>query len=435
MDVAAYWYGDMNSTAEIEQSKLTTAREMLGNLVDRRVLTALDACVRCGICTESCHYYQSNPRTEHTPYYRAEMLRRLYRRFFDPIGRVFPQWVGAKEATDEMLSKLAEMAFSSCTLCQRCTFACPFGVETAEIMRIMRAIATATGNAPEMLVELANLAIDKGENAELFRDIYLDQVKELEKEVQDCLGSSKARIPVGEKGARMLYVPLAGAHTIVPQAILFNAAKESWTLGLFESSNYAVFLADGAKSKRIAERVTKEAEQLKAEELIITECGHGYTTMRWEAPKWFGGHLPFRVRSILEVLDEYVREGRLHLDSSRNIEPTTYHDSCNLGRKGGIFEEPRRVIRAAASDYRELTPNRLDSYCCGAGSGLVAVPEWADIRMQAGKLKAEQIQRTGASLVITSCDNCRQQIGDLSEHYGLNVETSSVSELAVKALT
>ncbi len=118
-------------------------------------------------------------------------------------------------------------------------------------MRVMRAMATATGNAPEMLVELANAAIAKEENAELFRDIYRDQVKELEKEVQDRLGSSKARIPVEEKGARMLYVPLAGAHTIVPQAILFNAAKESWTLGMFESSNYAVFLADGIKSKRI----------------------------------------------------------------------------------------------------------------------------------------------------------------------------------------
>jgi Fe-S oxidoreductase len=155
--------------------------------------------------------------------------------------------------------------------------------------------------------------------------------------------------------------------------------------------------------------------------------------MRWEAPKWFG-QLPFRVRSILEVLDEYLREGRLHLDSSKNSQPTTYHDSCNLGRKGGIFDEPRRVIRAAVKDFREMTPNRLESYCCGAGSGLVAEPEWIDIRMQAGKLKAEQVKRTGASLVITSCDNCRQQIGDLSEHYGLNVEASSVSELAVKAL-
>jgi len=70
-----------------------------------------------------------------------------------------------------------------------------------------------------MLVEIANAAIAKEENADLFRDIFLDQVKELEKEVQDKLGSSEARIPVNQKGARLLYVPLAGAHTIVPQEL------------------------------------------------------------------------------------------------------------------------------------------------------------------------------------------------------------------------
>jgi Fe-S oxidoreductase len=424
----------MSSAVKTEKDKFTVAKEMLGNLVDRRVLTALEVCVRCGICTESCHYYQSNPKTEHTPYYRAEMVRRLYRRFFDPIGRAFPQWVGVKESTDEMLAKLAEIAFASCTLCHRCTFACPFGVETAEIMRVMRAIATATGNAPEMLVELANMALAKEESADLFRDIYLEQVKDLEKEVQDRLGSSKARIPVGQKGARMLYVPLAGAHTIVPEAILFNSVGASWTLGMFEASNYAVFLADGDKAKRIANRIIKEAEQTGAEEIIITECGHAYFAMRWEVPKWLGHPLPFKVRSILEVIDEYLREGRLHLDSSKNTQLTTYHDSCNLGRKGGIFDEPRRIVKASVSDFREMTPNRLDSYCCGAGSGLVAVPEFADIRMEAGKHKAEQIKRTEAGLVITSCDNCLHQIRELNEHYGLNIEASNVSQLVVKAL-
>ena len=424
----------MSSAVETEKDKLTVAREMLGNLVDRRVLTALEVCVRCGICTESCHYYQSNPKTEHTPYYRAEMVRRLYRRFFDPMGRAFPQWVGIKEPRDELLAKLSDIAFSSCTLCQRCTFACPFGVETAEIMRIMRSIATATGNAPEMLVELANMAITKEESADLFRDIYLEQVKDLEKEVQDKLGTSKALIPVGEKGARMLYVPLAGAHTIVPEAILFNSVGASWTLGMFEASNYAVFLADGDKAKRIANRIIKEAEQIGAEEIIITECGHAYFAMRWEVPKWFGHPLPFKVRSILEVLDEYLRDGKLHLDASKNMELTTYHDSCNLGRKGGVFDEPRRLIKASAKDYKEMTPNRLDSYCCGAGSGLVAVPEFADIRMEAGKHKAEQIRQTEASFVVTSCDNCLHQIRELNEHYGLNIEASNVSELVVRTL-
>jgi len=407
---------------------------MLDKLVDRRVLASLEVCVRCGICTESCHYYRSNPKTEHTPYYRAEQVRRVYRQFLDPVGRTFPGWFGAKATTDEALSKLAEIAFASCTLCHRCTFECPFGVETAEIMRVMRSVATATGHAPEMLVELANAAIAKGENPDFFRDFYIEQVKELEREVQDRLGSSKAQIPVGQEGARILYVPLSGAHTIVPQAILFNVARESWTLSMFETANYAVFLSDLPKARRIVERIIKEAELLKVKEIVITECGHGYPAMRWDAPKWFGHTFPFRIRSILEVLDEYVRKGRLPLNQGQNGEPITYHDSCNLGRKGGLYEEPRCIIRAVASDFREMTPNRIHSFCCGAGSGLVAVPEWTDIRLQAGKLKADQIRRTGAKIVITSCDNCRYQIGELNEHYGLNIEVTSISELTAKAL-
>ena len=423
----------MENTVAIE-NKLSVVRQMLEKLIDRRLLASLEACVRCGLCTESCHYYQSNPRREHAPYYRAEQLRLLYRALCDPIGRLVPSWYGAKAPTEEMLPKFAETAFATCTMCHRCTLSCPFGVETAEITRIMRSIVTASGYAPEMLVELANAAIAKEENTDMFRDIYLEQVKELEKDVQDKLGDSDARIPVEVEGAKILYTPLAGAHTIIPQSIIFNAAKESWTLGMFEASNYATFLSDVEKAKRIAMRIIREAERLKVQEIIITECGHAYTTMRWEAPKWFGNPLPFRVRSILEVIDEYIMAGRLHLDPSKNDQPLTYHDSCNLGRKGGLFDEPRRIINAAARDFREMTPNRLHSYCCGAGSGLVAIPEWNDIRLDSGKLKAEQIRRTNARVVATSCDNCRHQITELGEKHNLNIGVTSISELTVQSL-
>ncbi|MCJ7654344.1 MAG: (Fe-S)-binding protein, partial [Dehalococcoidia bacterium] len=326
----------MNTVAELKENKTAVSKEMLEKLIDRRVLGALEVCVRCGICTESCHFYRSDPKVEYTPLYRAEQVRQFYRHLNDPLGRLAPRWVNAKAPTDESLSKLAETAFATCTLCHRCTLECPFGVETAEIMRVARSLATAAGQAPEMLVELANAAITKGENPDFFRDFYLEQVKGLEEEVQDRLGSSKARIPVGKEGADILYVPLSGAHTIVPQAILFNVVGESWTLSMFETSNYAVFLADIPKAKRIAERIINEAELLKVKEIVITECGHGYPAMRWEAPRWLGHPLPFRVRSILEVLDEYVQKGRLHFNQGRNGEPVTYHDSCNLGRKGGV---------------------------------------------------------------------------------------------------
>lgn len=231
-----------------------------------------------------------------------------------------------------------------------------------------------------------------------------------------------------------MYVPLSGAHTILPEAILFNAAHESWTMSMFEASNYSVFLGDSVKSKRIAERIINEAKRLKVKEVVLTECGHAYTTLRWEAPKWFGEPLPFKVRSILEVLDEYAGAKRINVDPAKNSEPVTYHDSCNLGRKGGLLEEPRRVIKAVTQDFREMIPNRLQSFCCGGGAGLVAVAEWSEDRIKAGKPKADQIRKTGAKIVVTSCDNCRHQINEINECYNLGITVTSLSEFTVQAL-
>jgi Fe-S oxidoreductase len=69
-------------------------------------------------------------------------------------------------------------------------------------------------------------------------------------------------------------------------------------------------------------------------------------------------------------------------------------------------------------DFRELTPNREEAYCCGGGAGLVALPEAYDLRMLAGKPKADQVKRSGAQVVAAACENCRLQLGDLSSHYG-----------------
>lgn len=397
-------------------------------------IAASNMCARCGWCMDACHVYQATKDPETTPVAKAERVRRVYKKHHDWMSKIFPFWTGAKPLTEEELNRWVDMAFRDCTLCERCVVNCPFGVETPQLIAAARSTLTSQGKAPEILVQLADMAISKEENAELYRDFFLEQVQAMEKELQTCLGDPEARIPVGQEGAQILYVPLSGAHTILPPAIIFNAAKESWTLSMFEASNYGVFLGDTARAKRIAERIINEAKRLKVQEIVLAECGHAYSTLRWEAPKWFGGPLPFRVRSILEVMDEYVHTNRLNLDPTKNNEPVTYHDSCNLGRKGGLFEEPRRVLEAVALDVREMTPNRAQSLCCGGGSGLVAISEWSESRLKAGKPKADQIRATGAKIVVTSCDNCRHQITELSERYNLGVKVMSLSEITAQAV-
>ncbi len=411
------------------------AVQELDKKYNRLVSTAAsNMCARCGWCMDACHVYRATGDPAVTPVAKAEQVRRVYKKEHDWLSKVFPFWTGAKKLTEADLPKWVEMAFRDCTLCERCVVNCPMGVETPQLISAARSAITAAGLAPEMLVQLADMAISKEENAELYRDFFLGQVQEIEKQMQDRLGDSTATIPIDKVGAKMLYVPLSGAHTILPEGIVFNLAHESWTLSAFEASNYGVFLGDTARARRISDRLINEAKRLGVQEIVLTECGHAYTTLRWEYPKWTGQPLPYRVRSILEVLDEYVRDGRLPLDPARNPEPVTYHDSCNLGRKGGLLEEPRHVIKAAAQDFREMTPNRAQSLCCGGGAGLVALPDWSESRLEAGKPKADQIRATGAKVVVTSCDNCRHQITELSEHYNLGITVTSLCELTVQAI-
>jgi Fe-S oxidoreductase len=195
-----------------------------------------------------------------------------------------------------------------------------------------------------------------------------------------------------------------------------------------------VFLGDASRAKAIAKRIVDEARELGVQEIVISECGHAYYAMRWTAPNWFGDDFTFRVRSIVEVIAEYVQNGRITLDPTANPEPITYHDSCNLGRKGGVIEEPRIILKAATMNFRELTPTREEAYCCGGGSGLVANPDIYDLRLAMGKPKVDQICNSGAQVVVAACENCRLQLGDLSSHYGVGFGITAIADLVVNAM-
>lgn len=424
---------DNPTTITIEDPAALSA-EILGKQLTRETVAALEGCVRCGLCADSCHYYAAEPRLQNMPVYRGEVMRKLYRDTPGSMNRLFRKPAGAKSSDERSLDNLSDMAFGTCTLCRRCTVNCPVGVDTASLMRSARSIVTAAGKAPEILVQLADSAIGRGENIDLYRDMLLEQFKDLETETRKKINDPTFEIPVGKKGADILFVGLSGEHSIVPPAILFHYAKANWTLSLFEASNYGSFIGDAERSKKITQRIIDEARELGVREVVIGECGHAYTVLRWEAPKWFKEALPFRVRSLVEVLAGWVQEGRLNLNPDNNPEPVTYHDSCNLGRNGGLLEEPRIVLRAAVKDFREMYPNREESYCCGGGSGMVAVSEWDERRMQAGLPKVKQIKATGAKIVVASCDNCRIQLGELNDRYNLGVKVTGLADMVVNAV-
>ncbi len=400
--------------------------------VGDKLLYYLDICVRCGGCIDACHFYVTTKEPVHAPAYRMELFRRLYRERKTASGKLFPKLFKTENVDSKDFIEEFRRAAFECTGCRRCTVFCPFGIDMGAFVGLMRSMLYSVGLGDETLDMLADTAISKGEMIDSLKDSFIANIKKLEQKLKEETGED-IKIPVGVKGAKILYVALSGEHTILPVAKIFHAARESWTLSLFEAANYGFFTGITEKAKKIAERIIKEADELGVKTIVVAECGHAYRVLKHLVPVWFG-RKDLEVKSIVEVVAEYIREGRIKVKKGAIKEPVTYHDPCQLARNGGVIEEPREILRLVAADYRELNPSREKNWCCGGGGGLVAIPEKYELRMKIGAVKAQQIKESGAKIVATACENCKLQLTDLNDYYKLGVKIVGVVDLVAEAL-
>jgi len=391
----------------------------------------LETCTRCGVCTEACHVYASMGHVKYIAAYRAEIVRRLYKKYFKGRGKFWPAVGEAKALTEMAVEALFEAAYS-CTGCRRCMVYCPFGIDTQMIMSIAKLLLIGAQAEPEILTLLADTSVEKGKSIALFKEGFLDGVKRLEAEVVEKwqMQAGQTAIPVDVQGADLLYVALAGAHSIIPAAAIFNAAGENWTLSFFEAVNFGAFVGDPTKTKLILERIVNEAKRLQVKEVCVCECGTAYRVM-----KQMSGPQSFKVTSITEVHARYLREGRIKLDKSKISGPITYHDPCQIARNAGVFDEPRYILQHLTDDYREMSREPKYNWCCGGGGGLVALgEETLDFRMKSARVKVDQVNAAGAETLATACENCHTQLSNLNDHYQMGVEVKFLSSLVADAL-
>ena len=391
----------------------------------------LETCTRCGVCTEACHVHASMGQVKYIAAYRGEIVRRLYKKYFKGRGKVWPSVGEAKELSEMALDELYDAAYS-CTGCRRCMVYCPFGIDTQMLMSIAKLLLVGAESEPEILTLLADTSIEKGKSIDLFKENFMAGIKRLETEVvaKWKMEAGETAIPVDVEGADLLYVALAGAHSIIPAAAIFNAAGENWTLSFFEAVNFGAFVGDPTKTKLILDRIVNEAKRLKVKEVCICECGTAYRVM-----KQLAGEQPFKVSSITEVHARYIREGRIKLDKTKLDGAVTYHDPCQIARNAGVMDEPRYILKHLTDDFRELTDDPRYNWCCGGGGGLVAMGEdTLDFRMKSARVKADQVNDTGARILATACENCHAQLDNLNDHYKMGVEVKFLSSMIADAL-
>jgi Fe-S oxidoreductase len=413
----------------MDETRRAELIKTLGERLNRAARLYLDNCARCGACVEACHVYASEPDVRYSPVGRAQNIRRLFERYFKAAGKLAPWLNEAVEFDDAWMKKVYDTAFT-CTGCRRCVTYCPFGIDTQQIQSIAKQLLIVADMEPKVLSMLADMSIAKGENIEATKESFGTAVRNLEAEVLERWRGEAGHdaIPLDVQDANVLYVALAGKHSIIPAAAIMNAAGEKWSLSYFEAVNFGAFVGNPQKTKEIANRIIAEATRLRVKEVAICECGTAFRVM-----KYMTGEHPFKVISFVELMDRYLTEGRIKLDQSKLPGKVTYHDPCQLARNGGVYDAPRRVLRALTDQFVEMNPTREDNWCCGGGGGLVAMGE-KDFRMRSAKVKADQFVATGAPTLVTTCENCHTQLSDLSEHYQTGVNVLFLSDVVSRAL-
>jgi len=417
--------------------------DLLGEKLNRQIVGSLVACVHCGLCTDACHYVLANPGdVTFAPAYKADRIRKIFKRHYDWTGRVLPRWVGAATVnSEEDLEELKDIVFGKCTNCRRCTINCPMGVDYATFNRMARGLLVSVGIMPEGVAVVSKDQWEIGNQMGVLKEDYLDTLEWMEEELQEELEDPSVKIPVDVYDCELVYSinpreVKYDPRSIADAAKIFHAAKESWTMPSegWDMTNFGLFSGDDALGGSVAQRLYESVEELRGKKLVISECGHGYRSTRCEGPNWAKEDVPFEMESSVITMLRYIKEGRIKVDKTRNPEPVTFHDSCNNARSCGLFEEPRELLNLVCMDFREMYPNRAENYCCTGGGGAMSMAEYTPRRLKSAAIKARQLEETGADFVVTSCHNCVDGLTDLIRHYKLPMKVTQLVNLVANAL-
>ncbi len=429
------------------------AVKKLGELVSqsRALQVFLDICVKCGACTDKCHYYLGTEDPNNMPVARQDLLRGVYRRHYTLAGKLFPKLVGAIDF-DEKTRDLWYSYFHQCSQCRRCSVFCPYGIDTAEISMAGREVLDAIGVGQKYCNEILGKVHKVGNNLGLPGPALEDTLAGLEEDVKEDTGVD-VRFPVDQKGADVLLITpsadfFAEPHIdgLIGYAKVFHQAGISWTVSSYasEAANFSMFIGSHDNLKRAAMRIREAALELGVKRIVVGECGHA-----WRVAYSFWNTLigPFDFldpkypapQHVCELTYDLLQRGALKIDKEANDHRRiTFHDSCNVARAsrmgnipGGQFIIPREILKTVANNFYDMAPETIheNTFCCGGGGGLLTDDlmelrvKGAMPRMQALKQVVDDHQ---VNTLVAICAICKTQFAKTLPYYkfGMNMITS-----------
>lgn len=391
----------------------------------------MESCVRCGLCAQACHFHVATGDAKYTPIYKLEPFRRAYLREASPFAPLVRALGLVKKPSITDLQHWQELLYDSCNMCGRCTVVCPMGIDIAELVKEARHGMFKAGLVPDRLALMDRAARQWGSTATPGEDL------------PDILAEVSAEhgvaIPCDLAAADILVTAAPaelGEHTkaLADAAKILNRIGAKWTMhqGGFDASNIGFNNGDLELQEKLTRALIDTAVKIGAKTVILPECGHAYGAARWEAAKWYGEALPVRVIHMTEFLDELIASQQIRVN--RIGETVTFHDPCQIVRRGGLEAAARRVLAALGFELIELKDHGVTGYCCGGGGGVVSNQRAAPLRYQVFEMKKQQVEATGAKRFVTSCGQCRITLEMGAKHANWDKPAESLLELVADNL-
>ena len=308
-----------------------------------------------------------------------------------------------------------------CLGCDACTQACPYDVSVRKLVEILRQkVVQEYWLAGKRELFAANEVLSRGMGA-------LELMSGRIKEHRNVSGEDNANRlawtdnlperPEGidrRRGSETLYFvgcvsamyPMSYA---IPQnfaGVLQKSRIAFTTLGGLEwCCGFPLLMAGQLEQARefMAHNVA-EVEALEARRVVMT-CPSCHYMWKNVYPKYLGRSLDFEVMTASELLHASAKQGRLQFSDSGRSGVVTYHDPCDLGRKGGRFEEPRDTIRQVPGfTFVEMANNRTHALCCGGGGDLETFE--SALTAEVASRRIAQAAATGADHLVSACPQC-----------------------------
>lgn len=356
-----------------------------------------------------------------------------------------------------------EGALSSCLLCKACVPSCFTGVKTDEIVRDGRETLVKTRGPGFLKSLIFNSILPHSKRTAAFlktafflkRMGFVEFVKRLniateglraadalmENVPKSFLNTSRQS---SHRGSTVAYFRSCGFSYLLPET-------GEATIKLIENLGYDVVVPENNccglppyahgytdAAKRLAK---KNIEALEKYDVILTECGSCSSFLKKYADILLDDRkYSERAKRLSDrILDssEFIFKN-LNLGQPQGTAPTphssllaprslkvTYHDPCHLSRYQNITKEPREIIKSIPGvEFIELPEA---DWCCG-GAGSYSI-ENNEISMKILERKMNNVKKTGADILATSCPACMIQLSYGVKRFGLNTKVMHVNQL------